>query len=54
MNVTSDSQRLTRSVSENVVSTTDLKSVKDRIRQLRTNGASTKPLSQKEKLTLYK
>ena len=43
MNVTSDSQQLVRSASENTVNTTGLKPVKDRTKQLKTNstGAAT-------------
>jgi hypothetical protein len=40
MNLTNVSQQLTSSVSEKAVSTTDLKAVKDRMKQLRANGAS--------------
>ena len=48
MNLTSVTQQLTSSVSENSVSTTDLKAIKDRIKQLRANGSGTTTQSKSE------
>jgi hypothetical protein len=40
MNLTRVNQQLTRNVSDISISTSDIKAVKDRIKQLRANGAS--------------
>ncbi len=52
MNLTSVNQQLTSSVSENSVSTTDLKAIKDRIKQLRANGSGTTTQSKSESDTV--
>jgi hypothetical protein len=52
MNLTSVNQQLTSSVTENSVSTNDLKAIKDRIKQLRANAPSTTTQSKSESDTV--
>jgi hypothetical protein len=48
MNLTSVNQQLTRNVSDISISTSDIKAVKDRIKQMRANGASTTTQSKRK------